>query len=282
MLTHPLIRTFARKIRNITYRAIDLFLPSVTNRNYLGFKLFYSSGNGLVERLRFLSPKKTYEPELGKIIIDALAKKPEGTFVDIGSNIGLISLYVHKFSPRTKIVCFEPGQLQRALFELTIAFNNLSSNIQSLPYAIAEKNYLGIFSSNSNHAANSGDGLLNTNRTLTPTNQVSVDIRTLDGLVSYYQFQPSVIKIDIEGAELLALKGMVDTLKKFRPVVFFEMNPQNLAVYPYEATDIISFFHQNNYKIKNLDGEICSSATYANLAKTDDMFIAEPTNDDNT
>lgn len=278
MINNPPIRTFARKIRTITYKIINVFLPAITYRNYLGFKLFYTRGNGLVDRLRFLSPKKLYEPELGKAIINSLEKYQAGTFIDIGSNIGLISLYVHKFLPKTKIVCLEPGQVQRALFEITIASNNLTFGIQSLPYAIAEKNCIGFFSANSNNAANSGDGLLDTKRTDTKTNKISVDIRTLDSLVSTYSITPSVIKIDIEGAELWALKGMVGTLKKFTPIVFFEMNPLNLAVYPYTAIDIINFFHENNYQIRNLDGQLCTVATYENLVKTDDMFIAESVN----
>jgi len=279
MFNNSIIRICARKIRTITYKIINLFLPAITYRNYLGFRLFYSRGNGLVDRLRFLSPKKLYEPELGEAIINTLEKYQKGTFIDIGSNIGLISLYVHKFLPKTKIICLEPGQVQRALFEITIASNNLTSSIQSLPYAIAEKNYIGFFSVNSNNAANSGDGLLDTKRTETKTNKVSVDVRALDSLVSIYSLSPNVIKIDIEGAELWALKGMVDTLKKFTPVVFFEMNPSNLAVYPYKAIDIINFFHENNYQIRNLDGQLCTVATYENLVKTDDMFIAESVNE---
>jgi hypothetical protein len=44
-----------------------------------------------------------------------------------------------------------------------------------------------------------------------------------------------IIKIDVEGAELLAFEGGKRTLKQFRPLIIFEMQPalaKNIGVLP--------------------------------------------------
>jgi FkbM family methyltransferase len=270
------VRKILRVIRTNTYKFIDYFTPNITSRSYLGYELIYSKANGLVERFRFLSPKKEYEPELGEAILDILKNSDGKVFVDIGANIGLISLYVKKFCPESTIICFEPGQYQRALLELTISTNNLESGMIVYPYAISSKNEIGEFSISSASSSNSGDGLLNTKRTQHERKVIPVEMRTLDSIVEQYKIKPNVIKIDIEGAELWALQGMIDTIKRHSPAILFEMNPLNLAVYPYSATDIIDFFIGNNYKISNLEGIECTKNNFSSLAEKDDMFIALP------
>lgn len=48
------------------------------------------------------------------------------------------------------------------------------------------------------------------------------DIRTLDGLTATGQVPPpQLIKIDIEGAEFEALRGMGQTIREYRPVLRF-------------------------------------------------------------
>jgi len=55
-----------------------------------------------------------------------------------------------------------------------------------------------------------------------------------------------LIKIDVEGAEELVLKGALKTLKKSHPKIVFESRPQNLK----NIEDILKNF---DYKIKKID-----------------------------
>ena len=55
------------------------------------------------------------------------------------------------------------------------------------------------------------------------------------------------IKLDIEGAELLALRGGVETIVRSRPIVVVEVNFETSAAFGYEPGDIISWFAKFDY-----------------------------------
>lgn len=54
-----------------------------------------------------------------------------------------------------------------------------------------------------------------------PAESLTVSVETLDRSLPK-DYVPTLIKVDVEGAELEVLKGAVDTLSTFRPIVVFE------------------------------------------------------------
>ena len=102
------LSSVARQTRSFLYHAIDRCSPYFLSRSYLGIKLYYINGTGIVERIRFGSPEKVYELNLCKELVSELEKTPNPIFFDIGANIGLISMYVATHS-KAKIYSFEPG-----------------------------------------------------------------------------------------------------------------------------------------------------------------------------
>ena len=61
--------------------------------------------------------------------------------------------------------------------------------------------------------------------------ETTVTVRRLDTAVREYRLTlPDVIKIDVEGAEINALRGAVDTLASSRPLMFIELHETNAAV----------------------------------------------------
>ena len=63
------------------------------------------------------------------------------------------------------------------------------------------------------------------------------------------EIQPGLIKIDIEGAEYLALKGCIETIKSFSPVFFIEINIQkNSQDSLKNAKKIFNFFKEFHYE----------------------------------
>jgi hypothetical protein len=93
------------------------------------------------------------------------------------------------------------------------------------------------------------DGLFHTQR-VAQAGSKKVEITTLDdewrGLG-----QPlvSFIKMDIEGAELHALKGAKDLLKTCRPHVIVEWYAENLIPYGVRAEDLLQFAHHSGYEL---------------------------------
>jgi hypothetical protein len=78
--------------------------------------------------------------------------------------------------------------------------------------------------------------------------ELTLKSQTLD----YFKIIPYIIKIDVEGAELLVLRGASDTLKETK-LIFFECNEVHFKNYNYTATDLFKFLKEYNFKIYNLD-----------------------------
>jgi hypothetical protein len=64
----------------------------------------------------------------------------------------------------------------------------------------------------------------------------------LDGLAA-----PDFIKADLEGWELHAFRGMVETLRESKPILFYEVNQGALAANGHTADDLKSFLVDLGY-----------------------------------
>ena len=272
-----LIRLILRNIRYQTYRILDKFPPYITHRLYLGWNLFYIKGPGVVDRIRFLSPKPIYEKSLCVDIITQLENKPNPVFIDIGANIGLISLYIARNVANAQTYALEPGLLQRSLFGLTITKNKLAEKIQLFPYAVSNTESLTTFITFENDVDGIADGLVNTGRVSEKSIPIPVETISLDSFILRYKInQVDVIKIDIEGGELQAFEGAKNTLKNHKPVVYFELNPLNLKNYQHTAEETILFLKELGYKIYNLQKVECTLENLHSLMQQDDTFVAIP------
>lgn len=60
--------------------------------------------------------------------------------------------------------------------------------------------------------------------------------------------EPDYLKIDIEGFEVFALRGMLKTLQRCRPIVLIEINEGALAANGHNANDIFRIFSDLGYK----------------------------------
>ena len=79
---------------------------------------------------------------------------------------------------------------------------------------------------------------------------IKVECTTLD-VIWNEQHQPEIsfIKIDIEGADLLALQGAKDCIGKCRPVVLMEWNQTNIIPFGFTNADLLTFVKSINYEI---------------------------------
>jgi FkbM family methyltransferase len=249
-LPEPL-RPLARAIYGLPASLRELVGPRNRTTIYRGFELHYSRGTSLIETVR---GGRVYEPEVSRELARALRLRESPLLLDVGANIGLVCLNVLADVPEARVVAFEPGAHQADLLELTINANRLTDRVSLLRSALANRTGTAAFAVHrSRHA--SGDGFLDTRRA-GRTTTTDVAVSTLDAWWrSCGQPQVAAIKIDTEGAELWVLQGGEALLEACRPVVVFELHPQNLRVYPYGARDVIRFFLQRGYGVTTLHGE---------------------------
>jgi len=147
-------------------------------------------------------------------------------FFDIGANIGVYSLYSYKKIKNILILAFEPEYSNLDQLKKNIILN--SANDAIIPYSIAlsnktELSYLNVQNPIPGSALHIESKKILTN--IATERKVifkeGVSCYKLDDFVSITGFQPSLIKIDVDGNEMKILEGATNTLmnKKLRSIL---------------------------------------------------------------
>ena len=252
---------------------LDAGKPFIRRRRYRGFVLYYSRGTIFIDWIRFGG---VWDRETGDRIVAELAKHPDPTLVDAGANIGLVTLNVLAGLPATRIHAFESGVHQCALFEQTIVANALSGRVTL--HAEALGSHVGEMAFAVHDPAYSAlDGFIDTQRAGI-AKSISVPVQTLDrwwrslGCPSIH-----VVKIDTEGAELWILEGAEELLAGCSPVIFLEIQPENLHVYPHQARDVLDWLDRHGYGLEAYDGTPVTAENLDRVLTSQENFIARRT-----
>ena len=169
------------------------------------------------------------------------------TVIDIGANIGNHSLFFSDFSE--KIYSIEPIKETYELLVKNININKLDKKIHPLNYGINKEN--GKMSYNKlppkidKNIINYGSYMLNEDIT---DSGIEINVLSLDYLVKYKNIvNIDFIKIDVEGMVMDVLNGAVDTLKKYKPILFIECKDRTNA--KINVSEVLSFLNKYGYKI---------------------------------
>lgn len=177
--------------------------------------------------------------------------EPGMTVIDIGANIGATTLNLaKKTGPLGKVYSFEPGpyNFKRALENISL--NNFK-NIKLINKGLGhEKATAFLYNVNAN---NSGmQRLLTQAPPKSSYEKMKVEIDTLDNCIASMEIpSPSLIKIDVEGYEYNVLLGAEQTLLRHKPVMFIELDDNNLREQGSTAETLVEFLVQMGYTIMN-------------------------------
>ncbi len=200
-----------------------------------------------------------YEPANLKILLSFFPK--DGVFIDIGANIGFFSIPVaHRRRTACRVYAFEPIAANYEALIKNIELNGLEEEI--FPINLAASNLNGrvsmqITTGNRRRTSNaivltSWKGFFN-HYLYCEVEAVRFD----DWMKSRNISRIDVVKIDVEGHEYHTLEGMLDTLQKYRPVIYAECNSfflkkQNLTIH--QILGLLSPFDYDYYQIR--DGKL--------------------------
>jgi FkbM family methyltransferase len=170
----------------------------------------------------------TYETELQQTIIDYVNQGM--TVYDIGANIGFVSLLLSKtVGAAGRVISFEafPENIER--LRENIRINHFTSNVEIVPKAVVEKEREVKFMVGPSGGMGKVEG--STGRDNIKYNGViSVSGISIDGFVyEHGNAAPDVLKIDIEGGEIMALPGMQRVITQWKPVVLLEVHGPEAA-----------------------------------------------------
>lgn len=149
--------------------------------------------------------------------------KPEIVVFDIGANVGQYSLLASStVGPRGKIFGFEAQADNFLKFSANCQKNNSMGNVFPQHLAVWNEEVQLEMKRPADMSDNAGSFYAQKNN---ESSAQKVQAIRLDDFVLKNNIQRlDLIKMDIEGAEAFALEGAQETLKKFHPVIFIEIN----------------------------------------------------------
>jgi FkbM family methyltransferase len=164
----------------------------------------------------------TYEPELQYAIRSLV---PQGAVVyDVGANIGYISLlFARRVGKQGRVFAFEALPANVELLGKNLALNGMDNRVLVIQAAVTDASQPVRFLVHASPGMGRVAG--SAGRQDDFTREITVQGVSLDGFV-YDQGNPPpwVVKMDIEGGEVLALPGMKHLLAEVRPLMLMDLH----------------------------------------------------------
>jgi FkbM family methyltransferase len=163
-----------------------------------------------------------YERHTRTLFEDAV--KPGMRVLDIGAHIGYFTLLAARaVGPTGRVYSFEPDPDNYRFLCHNVALNGMEGVVTTVPKAVADTSGIRPFVADTKHSVVSS--FLREGRS---DSAMPVECTTVDDFLDGREID--VVKLDVEGAELEALRGMRRTLTETSQVAMFvECNPTALA-----------------------------------------------------
>ena len=180
--------------------------------------------------------------------VDVVMKlvRPGDVIFDIGANIGWYTLNLLLGQKGTTVYSFEPIPSSYRLLVNNLKLNHQASG-KAFNFGLSDENKkIEFFYDVECAMASSMANLRGSQSTV----KVECNVKRLDDVVaSDGSLQKlDLIKCDVEGAELFVFKGGIETINRFRPVVFSEMLRKWSKKFGYHPNDIIGLFRSIGYE----------------------------------
>jgi FkbM family methyltransferase len=201
------------------------------------------------------------EPELDLL---PLALRPGESALDIGANFGLYTYHLARIlGPSGQVFAFEPipftfQTLQKVarLLGLTRGVYLFSKGcgeapgelVFSLPVQDSGAISAGLAHLGSRNDAREGKSQ---HARYQQYREVRCPVVRIDEELP--GISPALLKCDIEGADLFALRGAVKTIERSFPVVICEINPWFLEGFGLSVPDLLTFFYTRDYSLYRYD-----------------------------
>lgn len=166
------------------------------------------------------------------LIQDVFAEQiPSGGVVwDVGANVGFYTLIAARLVGDGKVVAFEPLPANQEAIRRNIALNELA-NVQLIGVALSDAEGTAELEIHASPTWAKLDTSVDTafKRGTDIAGRVRVELSTLDAQLAHAA-APDLVKMDIEGAEVAALRGASKLLSEHRPTLICELHGTNRAV----------------------------------------------------
>jgi len=185
-----------------------------------------------------------YEPETVAAVQAKL--KPGMTFFDIGAHFGQYTLVgASAVGPQGKVFAFEPGPVQQSYLKRNVELNGHKHVTLN---QIALGDHEGVVGFVIDNEGNLGGSHLSTSN---EKSTIEVELTTLDSYCAKHGISHiDVMKVDVEGAELMMFKGASNVLDTVPPTcIFYECIDSLSRKFGCEAKEVHELLVSKGYKI---------------------------------
>ena len=190
-------------------------------------------------------------------------------FIDVGGNIGLSTIGFRKLGYKNRIIIFEPDK--DYCIKKLVKLKKKIPDLKIIKYALSDKDenkkfYQVYFMKIKMHFLSSFDRsyLLNIIKQvywgfgfLFTVKTQNLNLKKFDNIS--LNTEPIFIKIDVEGFDHKVIKGMMKTIKRYKPILLVELNKENI----YEINELLKkkfipyrYIFERNYFQKINQSEI--------------------------
>ena len=171
---------------------------------------------------------------------------PDDVFLDIGVHAGSWTIPASRALSRGHVYAFEALPYYARVLTKTLAImqrRNVTVVLAAVSDAEGEVEILW-----KDAAGRRLTGMTRISQGEERGETVKVRALTIDGFRRQHPTgRVRLIKCDVEGAELLALRGAAATIDSARPLVFCELYDSYCARFGYSSRDVFAFFAARNY-----------------------------------
>ncbi|MEM9351986.1 MAG: FkbM family methyltransferase [Planctomycetota bacterium] len=205
---------------------------------------------------------------------------PGDCVIEVGGHIGYISLYFADLvGPAGRVMVFEPGSNNIPYIRQNVAS---IQQIDLKEVAVSDQDGIASFFeeelTGQNNSLHADYDVFQENRHRAFASEEyskrRVETIRLDTLLSGEGLTPDLIKIDIEGAELMALKGARETLSRACPVVMVEVTRQKAEVFAFFEGLGYQLFNDTGVRLDRpdaMDFNVCALHPEKHVEKLDQL-----------
>ncbi|NJK47790.1 FkbM family methyltransferase [Candidatus Gracilibacteria bacterium] len=190
----------------------------------------------------------TYEMSVQETLSQYL--KPGDIFYDIGANVGFFTILAAKLVGSSgKVYAFEPEAVNVATLQHNIQINRFT-HVSAIAKAVSRTTgqaelLLAAYSG--------GHTLATVGSRADARDIINIDVVSIDDLLKQKEIDPpTLVKIDVEGAEIDVLYGMTQTIQEYQPIILYEVDDRNKEIMLSKREEIASFLREYGYEIENL------------------------------
>jgi len=194
-------------------------IPTVAT-TYLGHPFVYPSDSLI--GAAFIDKGKEWDVVL-RSIVPVLLPKEEPVICEVGSNIGASLLQILAVKPRARVLACEPSARFRPFLERNLELAGFN-HVEIFPLLLGSKpGSMWLYDNESSASVVSADYDGHE-----PRGRALIEVTTLDEVLRNRD-PVDFIKIDTDGFDLEILRGAEDTLRRDRPILYFELDVDLLS-----------------------------------------------------